>query len=386
MMNGKILEVSKLNKVTGRTYIKVVIHEIHNSTEEYNKNGISWKEEYVLNNIESAKTMPICAEFLDDYDKEEPFGHGESGIKDGQPVFEYSVVVGAFENAYIDDIEVNGKTIRALIGEGYIYEQRYPNFVKWLKAKMYDGDLPESSVEICAKEGYENIIYEDGWKEKGRVPKIYDYTGHAILGIEPADDSAVVLELNKNNKNKEVKGNMPDNKTIIELNEKLETKTNEINQLKNDIKEKDVKITELNSIVEERESKINELNEKITTVEEQLKAKEGELETLKSEFNELKEYKEKVKKEKLINELNSKLEKFNDDEKSCVKEKVEKFNVEPSKELLDEIINEINAEIAKKVLEQRQKQVSAEQNSKIEDIYGDIYETNSQEITEDDIY
>jgi len=386
MMSGKILEISKLNKVTGRTYIKVVIHEIHNSTEKYNKNGISWKEEYVLNNIESAKTMPICAEFLDDYDKEEPFGHGESGIKDGQPIFEYSVVVGAFENAYIDDIEVNGKTIRALIGEGYIYEQRYPKFVKWLKAKMYDGDLPESSVEICAKEGYEYIIYEDGWKEKCRVPKIYDYTGHAILGIEPADDSAVILELNKNNKNKEVKGNMPGNKTIIELNEKLETKTNEINQLKNDIKEKDVKITELNSIVEERESKINELNEKITTVEEQLKAKEGELEALKSEFNELKEYKEKVEKEKLINELNSKLEKFNDDEKSCVKEKVEKFNVEPSKELLDEIINEINAEIAKKVLEQRQKQVSAEQNSKIEDIYGDIYETNSQEITEDDIY
>jgi predicted nucleic acid-binding Zn-ribbon protein len=383
MLNGRILEVSKLNKVTGRTYIKVVIHEIHNSTEEYNKNGISWKEEYVLNNIESAKTMPICAEFLDDYDKEEPFGHGESGIKDGQPVFEYSVVVGAFENAYIDNVEVNGKTIRALIGEGYIYEQRYPKFVKWLKAKMYDGDLPESSVEICAKEGYENIIYEDGWKEKGRVPKIYDYTGHAILGIEPADDSAVVLELNKN---KEVKRDMSDNKTIIELNEKLEAKTNEINQLKNDIKEKDTKITELNSIVEEKENKINELNEKITTVEEQLKAKEGELETLKSEFNELKEYKEKVEKEKLINELNSKLEKFNNDEKSCVKEKVEKFNVEPSKELLDEIINEINAEIAKKVLEQRQKQVSAEQNSKIEDIYGDIYETNSQEITEDDIY
>lgn len=36
------------------------------------------------------------------------------------------------------------------------------------------------------------IIYEDGWKEQGRVPMIYDYIGHSLISIAPADDAALV--------------------------------------------------------------------------------------------------------------------------------------------------------------------------------------------------
>ena len=36
------------------------------------------------------------------------------------------------------------------------------------------------------------IIYDGGWKEQGRVPMVYDYIGHSIISITPADDAALV--------------------------------------------------------------------------------------------------------------------------------------------------------------------------------------------------
>ncbi|WP_063565467.1 hypothetical protein [Paenibacillus sp. O199] len=327
-----IIELNTKDKVTGRTYIKWVVHEIHPDTSQYNLNGITWKEQYVLNNIDSVRGMPICVEFLD-YDKSEPFGHGMTDVTDKEVKFENSQVVGVTENGWIDTIEVNGRTIKALIAEGYIYDQRYPNFVSWLKAKMYDDDFPETSVEICGKtsDGHPKIVYESGDIPKGRVPMIYDYTGDAILGIKPSDDSAVLLELNHYVNKKE--------------KEKMD---------------------------EETQQKIAELNQK--------------LEDAKATIQTLTKYKEDAENKNLVAELNSKLKSYSQEEQDAAKEKITEFNSKPTQEGVQSILNEINSFIANKIIESRNSKTDVEVNSH-SNIYSDMYEVNKKDDTDySDIY
>ncbi|ASA21828.1 hypothetical protein [Paenibacillus donghaensis] len=335
-MKNSILELNQKNEVTGRTYLRWVVHEIHENNQSYNENGISWKEQYVLDNINSAKGMPICVQFID-WDKSEPFGHGMTSVENDGPKFQDSAVVGTAENASIETIEVNGRTIRALVAEGYIYEQRFPNFVTWLKSKMYDNDFPQTSIEICGKKnsGNDVIIYESGCIEKGRVPMIYDYTGDAILGIKPSDESAVLLELNHlHNKN----------------------------------------IKEENKLDEEIQKQITELNQ--------------QLEAAKTTIEGLTKYKKANEDKTLIAELNSKLVTYTEDEKATVKEKVAAFTSEPSAEGIQTIVSEINSFIVQKVLEKRtnkEEQEQLELNS-AKSVYGDMFENNKTKQDYTDIY
>lgn len=328
-MKNRIFELSENKKITGRRYIKWIIHEIYNDPNKWNKNGISWKEQYVLNNIDSLKGMPICVEFLD-CDKSEPMGHGLSNTKDNKVLFEYSTTVGTTEGAYIDDIEVDGETIRALIGEGYIYEQRYPNFVDWIKTKLYDKEFPDTLVEICNKANGDNetIIYENNQGGEGRIPMIYDYTGVAIIGIEPSDDKAILIEMNSYN-NKE----------------------------------------------EEKMSK--ELEEKVSGLTEQVG-------TLTNELNELRNYKKQNEDKLLVAELNQKLSEYSDSEKEIVKNKVEQFSKEPQQGKINEIINEINSAIAGQVIKARKNPTNV-QHQKSDAIFGDVFESNSNGSVDNDI-
>jgi len=225
---NSVIEISKKTSKAGRTPCTFVLHEIYDSDKKYNLNGISWKKEYVEENIDSVKTMPIVAQFLDD-DNSIPFGaHGELNSKDGKITFQDSLVVGAFEDAFIDEnIEVNGKVITGLVAKGYIFDQRFPELVTYLQEQYDNGEPVESSVEICAdkSKGNTKILYDGGWKEYGRIPQTYQYSGHAlVIGIEPSDKSALMLELNsKLNNNKSI-GKEDDilgdkNNIIIELNE-----------------------------------------------------------------------------------------------------------------------------------------------------------------------
>lgn len=386
-IKNSIIEISEKKDFAGRRYIKLVLHKIHESNTEFNENGITWLERHVLRNIESAKGMPLCAEFLNEWDKDEPFGHGMTDIKDGQPIFENSVVVGVIENAFIENVEVNGNSIKALVGEGYLFEQRYPQFIKWLKSELYDNKPIYSSVEICAKKDNSDgvIVYEGGWREKGRIPMEYDYSGHAILSIPPADNNAILLELNS--KHKEDQGM---EKTVVELNSKIDEQRTEINSLKEEVKSKDSTITELNQKVEEKQTELNSTVEEVKELNTKLEEKDKEIEGLKAletELNELREFKKKIEDQKLVGELNQKLSNYTDEEKEVVKEKVELFNKEPKAELMNEIVNEINTSIAKKIVEERSKRKTNEVNS-LEDIYSDVIETNSSndEVTIDDLY
>lgn len=217
-MNG-LIEISGKTAEAGRTPVKFVLHEIYNSPSEYNANGISWNRKYTEQNMYSVKGMPLTCQFADD-EHTIPFGgHGELSEQGQDIKFDDSLVVGSFENSYIDDnLEINGRKFSGLVGDGYIYNQRFPSLVEYLQKQYQDKSPVESSVEICAdkSKGNSKIIYDGGWKEKGRVPQDYQYSGHAFcIGVEPADNKALMIELNQAKK-EGVKQNMVKEKINID--------------------------------------------------------------------------------------------------------------------------------------------------------------------------
>src|ERR1035437_1949839 len=126
---------------------------------------------------------------------------------DGTLIFEESVVVGSIQEAEIIDMEINNENVKALKTTGFLYTQRYLKFIEWLKEEIKNNPL-HGSIEICGKGSSKVIEYVDGSRnsdgtmKKGRVPKIFDFSGLAILGslCPPADSYSVVVEINKNNK------------------------------------------------------------------------------------------------------------------------------------------------------------------------------------------
>ena len=223
-----IYEISSENKIAGRRPIKVVLHEIFPDNTRWQENGISWKEEYVQANLHSVVGMSIVAEFLTE-DRDIPYNHGMTDVReeDKLPLFEDATMVGHFDKAYVDDVEIGGVTKRCLVAEGTLDEMRYPKFVAWLRENMADS-VVKGSVEIVGKpehDGY--IIYSGGWKEEGRVPQYYDYSGYAILSVKPADEAAIVMELNNKKLDKE-DGTM-DEKTKNELMAAVTGAVSEVN-------------------------------------------------------------------------------------------------------------------------------------------------------------
>ena len=104
------LEIFNANKITGRRNIKAVIHEIYDDDSKYNKNGISWNENYTQDNIDTVANMPICVEFID-FNNSEPLDMDVGG-KGWKTLFENSVMVGVFENANIEEVEVKGSKLK----------------------------------------------------------------------------------------------------------------------------------------------------------------------------------------------------------------------------------------------------------------------------------
>ena len=225
-MKNTIIEISKKKAKSGRTPIKMILHKLYPDDTQYNKNGISWVKEYCEQNLDSIKGMPLVAQFLDD-EHSIPFGdHGNMIVEENKVVFEDSLVVGSFEKgSIVEGIEVNGEIIDAVVGEGHVYSQRFPALVEYLQEEYSAGNPVEGSVEICADEskGNTKIIYDGGWKEKGRKPQVFEYSGHAlVVGTTPADQSALMLELNS------YKGKVGDSK---EMKVVKKSQTIELNKL-----------------------------------------------------------------------------------------------------------------------------------------------------------
>lgn len=390
-MLNNILEISQRSNKNGRVPIKIALLKIHDDPKETNKNGIHWKKEYVLNAIDSVKGMPLCCEFASE-DKSCPLGHGLTGeVVDSngvhEPVFENSEVVGTFEKAEIETIkDINGDEIEALCGYGYLYYQRYPKLVDWVRKGFAVGEVCTSIEIMGLKENDNKIIYENGYNENMRSPMIYSFSGCALLSISPSDDAAVVLEISqRKTTNKEEKKNMEFNKkefeevlksTLAEINSEKKTHDDEVSELNN-------KIADLNSQIETKDNTISELNASVEQLQATLKQMESDRDTYWAERELLEREIAKAKVAEKLAELDNSLKEFNAEEKEVAKEDIEELkkniNACQKKEELNNVTSEINSIKSKICMNIVAKQKQAESEARIS-------EQNSEEVKIEDIF
>lgn len=363
-----IFELSSERYKNGRRPFTAVLYElqppecvVNNVGTKYNKNGITFLEEYAAKQLDSIVDMSITVSFLDD-GRTIICDHGDTDLTcdDGIPKFENATVIGHFTKGYIDDVQIDGETKRCVLGDGIIDEMRYPAFVKTLETELSEGMTINGSIEIFRSKGNKAIVYKSGYMPKGRIPVEYTHTGWAMV-VNPSDVTSALMELNSNNTNKEEKKSM-DEKTmksiivsaIAEANSKNDELTNKISELNSAIADKDARIEALNTQIkdnktsdEDKDAKIQELNEKITELE--------------SKLNE-------CKKAEQNSALDKALEAFSEDEQKYAETEINSFRENPLEGNVDAIVNAINAGIGKAF-----KAKAAEINSKGNDSELDIY-------------
>lgn len=398
-MLGNILEVSSKAKRGGRVPIKIALLKIHEDTEETNKNGLHWKEEYVANAMSSVVNMPITASFADET-KSVPLDHGftgeevdENGIR--EPLFENSEVVGTFESASIENIVVNDKEIKALVATGVLYYQRYPNFVKWVRKNYALGNV-DTSVEIMGLEENDNkIVYEESEPTQDfRTPMSYLYSSSSIISVEPADDDAIVLEvaqkkqdLNKE-ENKKMELNMEELKsaihsTIAECNNKDAEFNQKIAELNEVVEQKD-------TVISEKEATITELNATVEQVKKALADLEAERDAYWAERDALIKELGELKAAKRIAEMNEAISVYSEDEQKYAESEINSFKENPLESEICTITNKINAEIVANQKKAENEAIVAEQNSAKEnkenetiDIFSEMCSETQDEDDED---
>ena len=197
--NIEICETRPEDKLAGRLKIKMSALKISKDDNDNNANGINWKEEYVLNNLDSFIGAPYKVCFIDD-EKTIPSGHGtEQYDENGEVIFPDSDTVGTIMDAKIEEVVINEEIQKVLVTYGYLFYQSYPNFCEWLKSEMNRSTV-YGSVEINGNGDNKKIFYDNNATPQtiGRKPRIFDFTALAILSdlVEPADKSSIVFEIN----------------------------------------------------------------------------------------------------------------------------------------------------------------------------------------------
>lgn len=386
----KIIELSSKQSKNGRRKFKAILHRIFPDDcivdgvgTQYNENGITWIREYCENALPTIDGMSLRVEFLDE-ERTEICGHGETEIVDGLQLFENATVIGTFKKGYIDELEVNGEKQLVCIAEGEIDEACYKSFVEKLDEDLADGNAPYGSVEIYKTSDNDGIIYKYGYHDYGRVPEKFIYSGFALLGVKPADNSAKLLELNSKNKEEQnnmdekmLQGFVSDIKQVIsETNSKNEELSKTIAELNEAIADKDKTIAELNASSEELKTAL----EKAEKDYQEVWKKEDEL------YNEIKELKAQLAEaqaKERVGEMNSAIADFSDEEKAYAQAEIEAFTADPINCEINSVVNKIWEGIGKKAKEDAK--IVAEQNAsnnEVDDIFAEVSEINSAD--EDD--
>lgn len=382
----KIIELSSKQSKNGRRKFKAILHRIFPDDcvvdgvgTQYNENGITWIREYCENALPTIDGMSLRVEFLDE-ERTEICGHGETEIVDGLQLFENATVIGTFKKGYIDELEVNGEKQLVCIAEGEIDEACYKSFVEKLDEDLADGNAPYGSVEIYKTSDNDGIIYKYGYHDYGRVPEKFIYSGFALLGVKPADNSAKLLELNSKNKEEQnnmdekmLQGFVSDIKQVIsETNSKNEELSKTIAELNEAIADKDKTIAELNASSEELKAAL----EKAEKDYQEVWKKEDEL------YNEIKELKAQLAEaqaKERVGEMNSAIADFSDEEKAYAQAEIEAFTADPINCEINSVVNKIWEGIGKKAKEDAK--IVAEQNSasnvEVDDIFAEVSEINS---------
>ena len=383
----KLFELSNKTQKNGRRHFKVILHEIYpdscidETTETgtiYNRNGITWIEKFCQEALPSIKDMSIRVEFLNE-DRDEICGHGETGIEDGMPVFEDADVIGHFTKGYIETIEdEDGNSKTVCCGEGYLDEMCYKNFVTKLEEDIANGQAPFGSVEIYRTEANEGIKYLYGYKEKGRIPTEFIYSGFALLNVPPADKTARILELNSK-EDSNLMNEMEIKALVSQMIEEYSAHITEINKCK---EECEAKIAEANEAVASVTAEKNELQASSEQIQkaldearEELSKKYQEIDALYEELNVLRKELGEAKAKERVGELNAAISEFSDEEKSYAQAEIDAFNADPVASEINSVVNKIWEGIGKKSKADSATQI-AEINSAvkidIEDIFSEV--------------
>lgn len=389
----KTFELSNKRYKNGKRHFKLILAEVYSSDvvinevgTKFNDNGCTFLAECCQKNIDSIKGMSLTCEFLDD-ERTEICGHGETGeFEDGIPLFNNASIIGTFEKGYIEEINVEGDNRNFLIGEGYIDAFRYKPFLNKLEEKISNNETVQGSVEIFRTDNNDEIVYRYGYKEKGRIPEEFIFSGYALLGVRPSDMQAKLLELNKNIESEE-KTEMDEKyialitdsvkQTITEVNSKNAEFENTISELNEKIAEKDNTITELNAKIVELEA--NKVDSEKTIAEQNSKVTE-----LENEVN-------AIKTEKAIAEMNDAIKGFSDEEKGYAEAEIKAFKESPLTSEINSIITKIHAGIGAKLLADKAKaeeeKKTLETNAKTDcDIFGDIDDNGSDKTDDGSIF
>ena len=357
---------------------------------KYNKNGITFLEEYAEKTLDSIKDMSVRVEFIDD-ERTMISGHGETGIINDMPVFEQATVIGHFVEGYIDDVVIDGETKRCVCGKGYLDEMCYPNFVASLEENLNNGVSVDGSIEIYKTKDNDAIVYKKGWIEKGRIPTEYVNSGWDMV-MSPADPASTLLELN--NKNKE-ETNMDFNmdeikseivKTIAELNDKNESYAQNLQTLNDKIAELNSQIEGKDSVINEKDEKITELNASIEQLKQAIKDMESDRDTWWREKEILENELAKAKVSEKLAELDDAMSEFNEAEKAVAKDDIAELQkkIEECKKSdeLCEITSEINSiksKICMAIVDAQK--AEAKKNKNVE-----LNSTNNGQIKVEDIF
>ena len=378
---NKCFELSSKKYKNGRRKFTAVLYKLQPPESvidgvgtQYNKNGLTFLEEYSSAQLDSIKDMSVTVSFLDE-ERTQILDHGftEMNTEDGLPTFDNATTVGHFTKGYIDDVEINGEMVRCVIGDGFLDEMRYHAFIEKLDEDLANGNSIEGSIEIYRDENHETIVYANGYREKGRIPQYFIHSGWAMV-MNPADTNSQLLELNEN-QNKEEKNKMDENK-IIEVIQKAITETNSVKA------DSEAKIAELNSQIEVKDTEIKELNEAKEVAETNASEKDSKIAELEAENAKLKEELAACKKKELCSAFDEKLAVYTDEQKACVESEINSYKENPMEGDADAIISKICVNIVAKQMEDAK---VAEQNSAKEDDKVDIFsEVNSAEEEENE--
>ena len=392
----KLFEINnKQEKKTGYKRFKLILAEIYDKScivdetgTKYNDNGITWIDEYVENVKDTLIGSSVTVEFADD-SKTDILGHGETGqYKDGVPLLSNATTIGHFDKAYIDEVtDDDGEAKKVFVGEGTLDYMRYSDCIDLLSEKLSNNETIYGSVEIVRTENNPALVYLYGYKDIGRIPTEFEFSGYALLGcgVQPSDHTASLLELNnKNNKNEEEIITM-DEKTLGMITDSIKATISECNS-KNE--EFESKITELNSALEIKTNEVNSLTEKVSELEASLATAKSEVEAISAEKNTLVDELNSVKVEQKKSELNTALAGFTDEQKEYAKAEIEAFNADPIKSEINSITAKIYEGIGKATIasEAEKAKIIAEQNSEKIDIFADVDDTSTNSNDDGSIY
>lgn len=365
-----LFELNESREPDGKRRFKVSLHEIYPDRTRTNENGICYLRQYTERNMQSVIGMPICCQFADGR-KASPVGHGATGVrgKDGMPLYEDSVVVGAFDSASIEDVEINGQAKTVLMGEGYMYEQRYPRLMEWIESHLEANMLIHGSVEFVGKAENDGLIkYEPPTAtDEFRVPTDYLYSGYCLLTVPAGDEAAILFELNELN-DKAKGGNEMDEQMKRELNDIIVNAVGGMRETENALR---AEIEQLKTALNEKDVTIGELNQKLAEAEQNAAGKEQEIQDAKAaqanSDSALKEVQGKYNQlisEGIVAQLNSAVSEFTDTQVAAAKDEIDAFKADPiaHQNEINSIVNKIEAAAYREMKETQRKQT--ELNSK----------------------